>query len=509
MLSRQLALADQTTQNVAKWLVEIERLSKELVFVRDSLKKHIQKQDEDHEFHAGRHRSDLQKYLAEEQANVRGLPMQVSTLQARLRAEDVRRACIGLACVRSWSIVGITPRFLPLGELLSLSWLLTTRRAYIPVPRPDDDGDGESKDDSFPQGHPRGSFLDLTRESETKPSKGGAKRKSSSKGAKKTREQMSPDVEIQEYPSAWIRESNDPCRPDGELLLRDVQAAREMLKPFPVVWSSLRLDVRALILYGINYEGALEWFGEDRSVHGCFHQGPLLEMLLRMMLWNELDDTLWTKYVPRRYFVVARAKLDSLLESDERPNFWGPLVPVVEDFLGDETQTLEHDDPTDLNWTNDPHDAGNDEDDYDDPMAESPSKSTRAQTKRRRIAPAEAKNPAKRQHQRKACTALALKERLTEDEMMIIEVPRDDEVRSWVHFGVRMKWCDKSINSAFGQTPGFPAYTPNRHDLVIFQRRFAEYFEEYREILREAPWQDMWRNRPKLLYFHKRSEITL
>ncbi|OWZ14404.1 LOW QUALITY PROTEIN: hypothetical protein PHMEG_00012130 [Phytophthora megakarya] len=227
------------------------------------------------------------------------------------------------------------------------------------------------------------------------------------------------------------------------------------------------------------------------------------------MFWNELDDTPWTKYVPRRYFVVARAKLDSLLENDEHPNLWGPLVPVVEDFMGGETQSPERDDPTDQNWTNDPRDAGDDDDDYDDPMRESPSKSTRAQTKRRRIAPAETKNPAKRQHQRKPCTALALKEHLTEDEMMIIEVPRDDEVRSWVHFGVRMKWCDKSINSPFGQTPGFPAYTPNRHDLVILQRRFAEYFEEYREILRGAPWRDMWRNRPKLFYFHKRSKMTL
>ncbi|OWZ03281.1 hypothetical protein PHMEG_00025020 [Phytophthora megakarya] len=92
---------------------------------------------------------------------------------------------------------------------------------------------------------------------------------------------------------------------------------------------------------------------------------------------------------------------------------------------------------------------------------------------------------------------------------MIIEVPRDDEVHSWVRFGVRIKWCDKSINSSFGQAPGFPAYTPNRHDLEILHRRFAEYFEEYREILREAPWQKMWRNHPKLLYFHKRSKMTL
>ncbi|OWY93816.1 hypothetical protein PHMEG_00036641 [Phytophthora megakarya] len=351
----------------------------------------MQKQDEDHEFHACRHRADLQKYLAEEQANVRGLQVQVSTLQARLPAEDARRG----AYRQPRLDVDQVMNFLNANSQLSLQWprlrsLLEHCRdsswrttisimaaddpsvstsAYIPVHRSDDDGDGESKNDN----------------------------------------------------------SSDPCRPDGELLLRDVESAREMLKPFPVIWSSLRLDVRALILYGVNYEGALEWLGEDRSVHGCFHQGPLLEMLLRMMFWNELDGTPWTKYVPRRYFVVARAKFDSLLENDEHPNLWGPVVPVVEDFMGGETQTPERDDPTDQNWTNDPHNAGNDDDDYDNPLAEYPSKSTRAQTKRRRIAPAEAKNTAKRQHQRKRkpCTALALKEHLTEDEMMIIEVPRD------------------------------------------------------------------------------------
>ncbi|OWZ02936.1 hypothetical protein PHMEG_00025418 [Phytophthora megakarya] len=92
-----------------------------------------------------------------------------------------------------------------------------------------------------------------------------------------------------------------------------------------------------------------------------------------MMFWNELDGTSWTQYVPRRYFVVARAKLDSLLENDEYPDLWGPLVPVAEDLLDDETQNPESEDPTDQNWTNDVDDDGNDDDDYDDPMAESPS----------------------------------------------------------------------------------------------------------------------------------------
>ncbi|OWY98243.1 LOW QUALITY PROTEIN: hypothetical protein PHMEG_00031032 [Phytophthora megakarya] len=166
------------------------------------------------------------------------------------------------------------------------------------------------------------------------------------------------------------------------------------------------------------------------------------------MFWNELDGTPWTRYVPRRYYVVARAKLELFLVNDEHPDLWGPLIPVMEDTIDT--------------------------------------------------------NPSKRQHQRKTCTMLALKERLTADEMMIIEVPRNDKVRSWVHFVVRMKWCDKSLNLPFGQTPGFPAYTPNHHDLEILQRRFAASRNTKKSFAKR---------RGKicggiLLYFHKRSAMT-
>ncbi|OWZ01927.1 hypothetical protein PHMEG_00026608 [Phytophthora megakarya] len=301
---------------------------------------------------------------------------------------------------------------------------LGSTAAYVPVHRPDVDGDEEHKDSGPSQILSRGPFLDLSRDSHTESSNGGGKRKRSSKRPGKTRKQSAPDTstEIQEYPTQWVREYDDSCRPDGDLLLHDVDAAREMLKPFPLIWNQLRLDVRALILYGINYEGA------DRSVHGCFHKDPLLVMLLRMF-WNELNGTLWTKYVPRRYFVAARAKLGLLLENDEHLDLWGPLVPVVEDLLDDETQIPERVDHTDKNWTNEVGDDGdNDDDDDDEPMYESPSKRTRTKTKRRRIAHVEAKNPAKRQHMRKTYIALVLKQHLMTDAMMIIEVPRDDKV---------------------------------------------------------------------------------
>ncbi|OWZ05356.1 hypothetical protein PHMEG_00022570 [Phytophthora megakarya] len=499
-------------REIASGLVEIERLNKELAFVRAGYEQRIQKIDEDYEFHTGKHRADLQKYLAEDRDILHGLQAQVCSLQAQLRAVQARDD----APQHPRMDVDNIMNFLDANSQLSLQW--PRLRAYLEHCRDDIPVSTSWKttisimaadDPSVPTTayvpiemvtrSKRGvtilriilgdHFLDLTRDSESDSSKSGGKRKRSSKSPRKTNKLSQSDapMEIQEYPSEWVRDSDTLCRPDGELLLRDVEAAREMLKPFPVIWKQLRLDVRALILYGINYEGALEWLEEDRPVHGCIHQCSLWVMLLRKMFWNcpaSIPAPDWTR-------------------------FWkmttNPTFGALDTGPGGHHLVPEQDDPTNQNWTNDGEEGDNDDED-DDPLDGSPSGSTRAKTKRRRIMPAEMKNPAKRQHQRKTCTMLALKEHLTADEMMVIEVP--DKVRSCVHFGVRMKWCDKSLNTPFGQTPGFPSYTPNRHDLDILQRRFADYFDEYREILREAPWQDMWRNHPRLLYFPKRSAMT-
>ncbi|OWZ08797.1 hypothetical protein PHMEG_00018605 [Phytophthora megakarya] len=396
MLSRQRAVANQTTQDMAKGLVEIERLNKELTFVRAGYEQRIQKINEDREFHAEKNRADLLKYLAGDRANLHGLQAQVCSLQAPLRAANTRNDTPQRPRMDVDNIMNF---------LVPTSWKTTISimvaddpsvptTAYVPVSRPDRDGDEEQKVSDRPQDHPRGSFRDLTRDSESDSSKSSGKRKRSSKRPRRTNKPSQSDMpmEIQEYPSGWIRDSDTPCRPDGDLLLRDVDAALEVLNPFPVIWKQLRLDVRALILYGINYESVLEWLGEDRPVHGCLHQGSLLEMLLRMMFWNELDITPWAKYVPRRYYVAARAQLDSLLENGEHPDLWGPLIPVLEDPMDTADLIPEQDDPTDQNWTNDGEGGENDdEDDY--PLEESPSESTRAKTKRRRIAPAEMKNP--------------------------------------------------------------------------------------------------------------------
>ncbi|KAE8954749.1 hypothetical protein PR003_g28657 [Phytophthora rubi] len=50
-------------------------------------------------------------------------------------------------------------------------------------------------------------------------------------------------------------------------------------------------------------------------------------MLVRMMFWNKLNDSYWSKYVPERYYLAAEARLDDLVEQGIQPPFWGELVP--------------------------------------------------------------------------------------------------------------------------------------------------------------------------------------
>ncbi|OWZ02013.1 hypothetical protein PHMEG_00026506, partial [Phytophthora megakarya] len=533
MLKRQLAVADPVTQDFSNGPIEIERLKKEVTFVRGAYQKYIQKIEEDHEYHAGRHRADLQDFLDENQVNINihGLHARGTDLQQQLRSEVVHQ----VVSERPVLDVDILMNFLNANAQLSLQWprlkrLLEHHRdklpvpsswkttisimaaddptipttAYVPVPPSDKDDEEHKDEDGLSKTNTRGGYLDLSAGPSDSSSKGTGKRKRQSQSPAKTHARSSQDVptEIQEYPSQWIRESNDKCRPDGDLLLRRVDTVGDWLEPYPVVWDQLRLDPQALILFGINYEDTLGWLGDDRLVHTCFHQGPYLEMLLRMMFWNEPDATPWSKYVPRRYFIAARAKLDTLLESNLQPGLWGPLEPVLDESLDDDTETPDHDDLADQNWTLEGDDHDDFEDD-DDLLDQSPPKA-----KRRRIAPLEKKNRSKREYQQATCTALALKDNLTPAEMMIIEVPANDKVRSWVHNGVRMKWCEKSLHSPFGQTPGFLAYTPNRHDMALLRQRFADYYMEYRAIIQEAPWREMWNRRPKELRFHKRSAMT-
>ncbi|OWZ22669.1 hypothetical protein PHMEG_0002583 [Phytophthora megakarya] len=416
MSKRQLAGADPVTQDISNDLIEIERLKKEVTYVREAYQKYIQKIEEDHEYHAGRHRADLQDFLDENQVNIHGLHERVTDLQKQLQSEVVQQG----VSERPALDVDILMNFLNANAQLNLQWprlkaLLEHHRDNLPVPSSWKTFSVMAADDPT---IPTTAYVPVPLQ--TRMTKNirirVVRRKPTHVAATWTSAQVLVTVlpkvlvngnvnlrvqrkltrdcrrmflrKSRNILSRWIRESNDKCRLDGDLLLRRVDTVGDLLEPYPVVWDQLRLDLQALIRYDINYEDALGWLGDDQE---------------------DLDGNMC------------------------------------------------HDDLTDQNWTLE----GDDHDDYevdDDIVDRSPPKASRAGAKRRRIAPLEQKNRSKREYQQATCTALALKGNLTPTEMMIIEVPANDKVRSWVHYGVRMKWCEKSLHSPFGQTPGFPAF---------------------------------------------------
>ncbi|KAL4145334.1 hypothetical protein PRNP1_013006 [Phytophthora ramorum] len=110
-----------------------------------------------------------------------------------------------------------------------------------------------------------------------------------------------------------------------------------MLADFPVVWDQFRLDVQMLMRSGVGYSGAVELLDQGQLLHTKFPLDPLLEMLVRMMFWNKLDATPWTKHVPRRYFRAVRAKmLDELpreLYFHKREDLGDEALNALDDWM--------------------------------------------------------------------------------------------------------------------------------------------------------------------------------
>jgi hypothetical protein len=200
-----------------------------------------------------------------------------------------------------------------------------------------------------------------------------------------------------------------------------------------------------LMRHGVLYPGALEWLGEDRVAHKCFHMDPLIEMLVRIFYGGRLDSVFWTKYVPRRYFKAARSKIDELREADIEPPYWGELQLQIEDEIDPEANLPEPDDKAkDGDW--DAKDESLDAE-VEELLDDSPSKRMRKRSKLQ-----QSKSKFKRTYLSSQTTpsksTLVKKnfEDLTLQEMTIIEKP-DQETCSWLHYGVRTKRSDKSAKA--------------------------------------------------------------
>ncbi|EGZ13453.1 hypothetical protein PHYSODRAFT_335230 [Phytophthora sojae] len=127
--------------------------------------------------------------------------------------------------------------------------------------------------------------------------------------------------------------------------------------------------------------------------------------------------------------------------------------------------------------------------------------------------PSSKKNPKKRSRTSKpkregGKSPLAQKsyEDLNSRELAIIETPSGDIV-SWRRRGVGTRFSPKK-GGIEGQTPGFPNYAPQQPETKYLVRRWPAVEDEYAALVEKEPWLEMFNNRVKVLYFHRRDQLS-
>jgi hypothetical protein len=511
---------------------EIVRLELALKVQAEQFNRQLQTLTSNRKYTSQEFKEDIRVLMTEHEHNIAGLKEQVASLTSDLDDAMVHRQSLERQLQQARFDAGEVMNYLADQSQVMMHWprlldLLKHLQDGTPVPSASntmitvtvlDDPTAapgayvrqqRSDDEETKESGPPASAIDLTGDTASESSRGISskrRRSSGSQGSVSKRASLqapeAPDT-IQEFPSDWDETSCEGCRAASDTLLLSESRARALLADFPIAWDDLRLDVQMLMRHGVLYPGALEWLGEDRVAHKCFHMDPLIEMLVRMMYWGRLDSVFWTKYVPRRYFKAARSKIDELREADIEPPYWGELQLQIEDEIDPEANLPEPDDKAkDGDW--DAKDESLDAE-VEELLDDSPSKRTRKRSKLQ-----QSKSKFKRTSLSSQTTpsksTLVKKnfEDLTLQEMTIIEKP-DQETCSWLHYGVRTKRSDKSAKAPF-QTPGFPGYAPNRHDFALLYERFE--WNVYKALLDEKPWKVMFEGRVTRLYFHHLSDLS-
>ncbi|POM58050.1 Hypothetical protein PHPALM_37357 [Phytophthora palmivora] len=304
--------------------------------------------------------------------------------------------------------------------------------------------------------------------------------------------------------SSGIEHSSHDCRTDKYPSIQAKQQALTFLTDYPVTWDDLRLDLQALMLSGVQYPDAVEWLSDDREAHVTFRLGALIEMLVRMMYWNSLDDVYWTKYVPRRYFTMAEGVLDGLQDQGVEPEYWGPLVEGLDDDPDPNALVVEADvdEWVDENFV--PEAEGDDGQGPESSRQPNP-ENVPPKSKRRRTNCDSLKSTSRKDRSGQGSTTNLTKKafsELTSDDLRIVETPGEN-TGSWMHYGVRMKNVTSSE-----QTFGFPDYTPNRYDLDLLKERTTSKERELIALLGSKPWDKIYAFRPRELFFHKRKDLS-
>ncbi|KAE9049329.1 hypothetical protein PR003_g3495 [Phytophthora rubi] len=184
----------------------------------------------------------------------------------------------------------------------------------------DDDAEQEEKsEDNPPSPDPN---RDVPRGKEPRKSLSGSKRRASS--------HCSVDVEVQCRPTVHPESQVGP-RPASEALPYPISDACALLPEF-IAWEDLYPDVQWAMRTGLGYDEAVDILLADAAQHALFHRDSLCDMLATMMYRHKLDDTLWARYVPTAYYVMAEVVLENWLERGVVPSEWPDLHNLTEDL---------------------------------------------------------------------------------------------------------------------------------------------------------------------------------
>ncbi|KAE9310283.1 hypothetical protein PF008_g20498 [Phytophthora fragariae] len=120
---------------------------------------------------------------------------------------------------------------------------------------------------------------------------------------------------------------------------------------------------------GLGCDEAVDILLADAAQHALFHRDSLCDMLATMMYRHKLDDTLWARYVPMAYYVMAEVVLENWLERGVVPSEWPDLHNPTEDL----PEVIESSSSEEVDNSEDPDfDGPSPKDDKVDPPQEEP-----------------------------------------------------------------------------------------------------------------------------------------
>ncbi|KAE9165837.1 hypothetical protein PF002_g31265 [Phytophthora fragariae] len=97
-------------------------------------------------------------------------------------------------------------------------------------------------------------------------------------------------------------------------------------------------------------------------------------------------------------------------------------------------------------------------------------------------------------------------EEMSPTELAVIEVP-GREILSWRRRGILTQRTPRKGDHE-DQTPGFPGYSPQKTEIRYLAQRWTPFEGAYVMLRAKKPWDVMFQNRVKVLYFHRRADLS-